>query len=77
MLQQLGDSGRISSVGRAVGIAALLLGAGLVHNSDRGTQYASVRYTDRLAAAKEPTAGRKLLLLCSLFRPADVTQESR
>ena len=29
--------------------------AGLVHHSDRGTQYLSMRYTDRLADAGMPT----------------------
>jgi putative transposase len=33
-------------------------GAGLVHHSDRGSQYVSIKYTDRLAAAGiEPSVG--------------------
>ena len=33
-------------------------GGGLVHNSDRGSQYLALRYTDRLAEAEiEPSVG--------------------
>ena len=33
-------------------------GAGLVHHSDRGSQYVSIKYTDRLAVAGiEPSVG--------------------
>ncbi len=33
-------------------------GAGLVHHSDRGVQYVSIRYTERLAVAGvEPSVG--------------------
>jgi transposase InsO family protein len=36
-----------------------LRGAGLVHHSDRGSQYVSIRYTERLAEAGiEPSVGR-------------------
>ena len=30
---------------------------GLVHHSDRGVQYVSIRYTQRLAAGIEPSVG--------------------
>jgi transposase InsO family protein len=35
-----------------------LVGSGLVHHSDRGSQYVSIKYTERLAeAGLEPSVG--------------------